>query len=295
MEGATRRGTAEGGPTNGTLLRRILAVAEVLAVVAGAAFVWLLVSRLTPAKGWERKWFGGWFVLKILLLTVLPMGLLVATRRSLGRHGISFHGLRYQVGIGLLAMAVVLPASFSFGVLLWLGIGFAEWRGALILAPVELAATMGVGLLLRRQPTRKEHRRGSGVGVYLAVLATVTVLSAATRGLVPQVSRFAGQFFVTGFGEEIMFRGYVQSRLNHSFGRPWRLFGTAVGPGLVIASILFGLIHWAQSGGTVWWALWTTCSGLLLGFLREKTGGIVAPGIVHGLPQAIGVLVSPGI
>jgi membrane protease YdiL (CAAX protease family) len=38
---------------------------------------------------------------------------------------------------------------------------------------------------------------------------------------------------------------------------------------------------------TPWWGLWTFFAGLVLGFVREKTGSIVAPTILHGLPQAI--------
>jgi hypothetical protein len=37
------------------------------------------------------------------------------------------------------------------------------------------------------------------------------------------------QFFFAGFGEEILFRGYMQSRLNEDFGRPWRLRGVSFG------------------------------------------------------------------
>ncbi|MCJ7825332.1 MAG: hypothetical protein MUP44_10565 [Anaerolineales bacterium] len=36
-----------------------------------------------------------------------------------------------------------------------------------------------------------------------------------------------------------------------------------------------------------WWGLWTFSGGLVLAFVREKTGGIVAPAILHGLPQGI--------
>jgi hypothetical protein len=34
-----------------------------------------------------------------------------------------------------------------------------------------------------------------------------------------------------GLGEEVSFRGFVQSRQNESFGRPWRLLGVDLGPG----------------------------------------------------------------
>lgn len=43
------------------------------------------------------------------------------------------------------------------------------------------------------------------------------------------------QFVFSGFGEEFVFRGYVQSRLNQAFGRPLRLFGIQFGVGLIVA------------------------------------------------------------
>ena len=85
-------------------------------------------------------------------------------------------------------------------------------------------------------------------------------------------------------------------RLNHAFGRPLRLFGIRFGPGLIIASFLFGLNHALNSydptvgpASLAWgWTLGTFVAGLLFGVLREKTGTLLAPGIAHGLPDALG-------
>jgi membrane protease YdiL (CAAX protease family) len=42
-------------------------------------------------------------------------------------------------------------------------------------------------------------------------------------------------------------------------------------------------------GSMYWgWALWTFFGGLFGGIIREKTGTLLAPGIAHGLPDAIG-------
>jgi membrane protease YdiL (CAAX protease family) len=40
------------------------------------------------------------------------------------------------------------------------------------------------------------------------------------------------------------------------------------------------------------WALWSSVGGLLFGVIREKTGTLVAPGIAHGLPDAVGLALS---
>jgi uncharacterized protein len=110
------------------------------------------------------------------------------------------------------------------------------------------------------------------------------------------ISTILWQFFLSGFGEEFVFRGYYQSRLNQAFGRPFCLFGIQFGVGLFIASLLFGLLH-AFNGydpaiglaSLDWgWALWTAVGGLFFGVIREKTGTLLAPGVAHGLPDAVG-------
>ena len=99
------------------------------------------------------------------------------------------------------------------------------------------------------------------------------------------------QFFFVGFGEEIMFRGYVQSRLNEGFGYTWNYAGVKFGPGLFITSFLFGIIHLlnpfnpftGQYALAVNSGIISTFTGFLFGFVREKTGNIIAPSLAHGL------------
>ena len=35
------------------------------------------------------------------------------------------------------------------------------------------------------------------------------------------------------------------------------------------------------------WGFWTIFSGLVMGFVREKSGSVFAPALLHGIPQAI--------
>jgi hypothetical protein len=57
------------------------------------------------------------------------------------------------------------------------------------------------------------------------------------------VSTIIWQFVLSRFAEEFAFRGYIQSRLNQAFGRPMRLLGVRFRLGLIVASLLFGLLH----------------------------------------------------
>ncbi|MFQ5823254.1 MAG: type II CAAX prenyl endopeptidase Rce1 family protein [bacterium] len=85
--------------------------------------------------------------------------------------------------------------------------------------------------------------------------------------------------------EEYFFRGYLQTELNRVFGKKHRMLGVNFGIGLILSAIIFGLVHALLGGG--WPALLTIFSGLLFGWLREKTGGILAPTLFHGLGNVV--------
>ena len=109
------------------------------------------------------------------------------------------------------------------------------------------------------------------------------------------ISAFFFYILFLGLGEELLFRGYIQSRLNAVLGRPFQFYGVNWGWGIIIASALFGFMHVLNIGSLVsgdwklewWWGFWTFFGGLVLGSVREKTGSIAASTILHGLPQAL--------
>jgi membrane protease YdiL (CAAX protease family) len=51
-----------------------------------------------------------------------------------------------------------------------------------------------------------------------------------------------------------------------------------------------GVLHWILGHSTevtLAWGFWTFFGGLVKGFVREKSGSILAPALLHGLPEAI--------
>jgi membrane protease YdiL (CAAX protease family) len=102
-----------------------------------------------------------------------------------------------------------------------------------------------------------------------------------------------------GSGEEILYRGYIQTRLSEAFGRPFRFGEVAWRWGVIVTSLLFGLSHllngWDSLTGRLepqwWWAAWTFFAGLVFSYVRERTGSIVAPALLRWLPQALVYLV----
>ena len=81
---------------------------------------------------------------------------------------------------------------------------------------------------------------------------------------------------VVGRGEELFFRGYVQSRVDAALGRPARVLGARVGVGLAVTAVLFGAIHACNP------TLWFRASGLVFGWLRAVSGSVWLPAFVHG-------------
>ena len=81
--------------------------------------------------------------------------------------------------------------------------------------------------------------------------------------------------------EEVFYRGYMQSRLNQAFPKRVNLLSARVGIGWVYTSLLFALGHFVISLRME--ALATFFPGLLFGWLRERTGSILASTAFHAL------------
>ena len=112
-----------------------------------------------------------------------------------------------------------------------------------------------------------------GVAIGLAVVAASHVMTSFTRWgetLARQLGEALGPISVpdavllaiaSGLGEELFFRGALQPRV-----------------GLVLASILFGLVHFVPRREMLPWTGFAIVMGFLLGAVFEWTGNLVAPG-----------------
>ena len=146
------------------------------------------------------------------------------------------------------------------------------------------------GLSLDRVPVRF-FASGLLALVCLPVLLAIHFQRPTFPTLVTSLSLVVG----AGVGEEVFFRGYVQSRINEAFGRPLRVRNVCFGVGLFLSTLLFGFIHtlntvdYFQGRITFAWGYgaMTLGTGLLLAVLREATGSIAAGVIAH---SAIDVL-----
>lgn len=266
-------------------MRKLFALAEVAVVLA--LFGWLLVGlRGTPLAAWQQEHFGSAPVSASLLFFVLPLLFLLAGRRNPGLYGLAGDDLAYHRRAGLRAAWVLLPIGILFPVIGLLGSTHEEWLGASILTAGILAA----GSVVVRRMAAIETREPRAVPFswtswYVGLLVAGAIACFALNLFSGLLAQIVVKLVFVGFLEEYFFRGYLQSRLNDAFGRPFELGGVGFGAGLILSAALFGVMHPLSSlEGTPWpWGLWTGAAGLVFGYLREKSGSAVAPGIAHGL------------
>ncbi len=76
--------------------------------------------------------------------------------------------------------------------------------------------------------------------------------------------------FASGFAEELFFRGALQPRA-----------------GLVLASLLFGCVHFVPQRAFLPWTAFAVVAGFLFGGLLLWTGNLIAPIVAHTLVNAI--------
>ncbi len=273
---------------------KLLALLEVSLVFA--LIVTLLKAlRATAIVGWENQHLG-WSYTGMLILAGIPLLAAWLTRRRWAEYGVSLANWPTNLDIGLKAFLVALiPMVLGVGVAMQVGWDYRRINGGVFAALMEVVALALMIWLLNRQKRVASGRRNL-ISILVLLLLPIGVALALGKLSAVLASTVVWQFVFSGFGEEFAFRGYFQSRLNQAFGRPLRLFGIQFGVGLFIASLLFGLLHAFNTfdptvgwSSFAWgWGLWTFAGGLFFGAIREKTGSLVAPGIAHGLPDAVG-------
>jgi len=85
--------------------------------------------------------------------------------------------------------------------------------------------------------------------------------------------------FFVALPEEFFYRGYLQTRLDEAFGVKWRLLGADVGWGWVITCLIFAFGH--SIVVVQWWHFAIFFPSLVFGWMRARTGGVVAGALFH--------------
>jgi len=160
------------------------------------------------------------------------------------------------VGPRFVRFAALFYGSLTVAAALWSGLRGFDLRffghsviSSTLLGALTAVATVSLGLLAYRLlPTLRE----------IAEELAPRLVDGADRGSLVLVSIFSG------VGEETFFRGAVQQEF-----------------GLVIASLVFGLVHVGPDRRYLVWTAWAVLAGFLFGALYEVAGGLLAPILAH--------------
>jgi membrane protease YdiL (CAAX protease family) len=208
---------------------------------------------------------------------------------------------------GLVAGSIIV-AIIVFG----LGLDFQEltFPIALLSLPITEGTILGITLLfaksegasLRKLGLKKPSLRIVVIVSFAAVLllflaGSISLVEENIFGPEPEADLLADAILprdsvqlvallgvslaLVGPAEELAFRGFVQRGFENSFGK------TA---GLLVASVLFGLLHGLNSLYSI---LPVTFVSLFLGYVWQKTdGNTVASAWMHGLYDAIAIAIT---
>lgn len=218
-----------------------------------------------------------------LVVALIPLALLAFTRKRFIDYGIVTKNPKNDLKTVVISLIPVLIIKAAAFVMDW-----HQWPQALLLALVGLGAFFLLAWMLKKMPGSP----GRQLGLFFIVFIPGTVVG-LTSSPANVLLRAIYMFGLVGLAEEIFFRGYIQPRLNMVFRQSYSFFGIRLGWGILIASLIFAFWHilnpllfnpfLGQFSLSWQHGLWTFPLGLAFGLVREKTGNIFAPAILHGL------------
>ena len=224
-------------------------------------------------------------------------------------------GLRAKIALACYFALVggILMASLVVGfVLFGMGIDYLDlpFSFALIATPINETIILGITLLFARYKGASLKELGLKKASF-KILAIVSVLAVFLFLLGLSISVGEENFFgpdptgelvaelmmprdsfqlitlivlslvLVGPCEELAFRGFVQKGFENSFGKM---------KGLLIASVLFGLLHGLN---TLYAIVPAFAAGLVLGYVWQKTGGnTTASALMHGINNSISFAIA---
>jgi membrane protease YdiL (CAAX protease family) len=259
-----------------------------VALVFLLAVVLFRCIRVSAFSEWELEILPGQglFFLEYGAVLGMVLVLLAVTRRDWERYGITLQDGRRHLRVLAIGLLPVLALGGVLGMVNW-----TTLTGSLVVSGAAVGVLVVVAWALKDRES---------VGTVIPTLALVLVVpSALGVGAVgTAIIKTVYFYLLVGPAEEVLFRGYVQSRLNAVFEKPFRFFGVEWGWGLVMASALFGLWHVVLSplGVGAWWhGVWTFFAGLIFGYVRERSGGVLAASILHSVLNYMPLLDLIGI
>ncbi|MGB5820689.1 MAG: CPBP family intramembrane glutamic endopeptidase [Saonia sp.] len=225
------------------------------------------------------------YFVKFVVTILFPLALIHLLYKNKSDFGIYFPKFSDAFKLSLRAYAIGGPAGITFLLIGILGWGFADWAGSITLGIVYLMVFYFIPKVTHRLPTRNDTAAPNKRITAFVIFSLLTVIIAYfTYEHIPIISKILYYIFIVGLGEELLFRGYLQSSFNRYFGKSFHIRDVNFGWGLFLSALLFGMMHALVVVPPLWpWAIFTLIIGLILGFIREKDGSILAAVLLHAM------------
>jgi len=270
--------------------RSLVEVASVFGLLEAILYV---VPGVDELMRWEARVLGASYFAGVLTLA-LPVAAVVATKGSLDEYGLSVRNWARGLGGGLAGYLWLQVPNMALFVAASYGLGVAYLPVSLIVSGVTL---LGLLVVLRRLASPGPPRTRRDLALLVLLLAAPLVIASLARGFSFRlVSTLVWELVFGGAAEEVMYRGYVQGRVDEEFGRPWGLMGVRYGPGLLVSSALFGVAGAIAAqrldlgGLSLAVGAHGAALGLFYGFMKAASGDVGASSVANGLNEAVGRL-----
>ena len=180
-----------------------------------------------------QKDYLGWNYFSHILMIAFGVGMIAIQKADFHSYGFTLKQWRSDLSIAVICL-----------IMLWLGYLLSFTGNSVVNSSLQIALTLiAVVLVAIKKIKPQGGKQGQATSSFILAVPLMIIVADALEGVGLIASTAVFQFFMAGFGEEILFRGYMQTRLNEDFGKPWQFKGVNFGPGLLIVSVLFGVLH----------------------------------------------------
>ena len=220
---------------------------------------------------------------------LVPTLLLVTGFKLSGRRvewvPLLWSGLAYAVYMTLLRSRGVVPepAFMAELSLNWYGKGLAILGTLTMLYYLPGVSFRAAGVCWKQT----EGSLGPVVTTAVMTILSATIISGiVSTSPNTTLEWLAFQATMPGLDEELFMRGLLLLLLHQAFGKNLRFWGIETGWGLWLTTLLFGLLHgvaWTDAGLALNFPaiVMTGTIGFVEGWLRERSGSLVAPILFH--------------
>ncbi|HEY3776570.1 MAG TPA: CPBP family intramembrane glutamic endopeptidase [Rhizomicrobium sp.] len=179
-----------------------------------------------------------------------------------------------------------------------------NWNGKLL--DIVVLLVIAAIFVRARLFTRRElgltlvQRPGTGRAllfyiVPLLVLFTIAVWKFSSHE-VPHLETVAYEVTLPGMAEELYFRGLLLALFDRMFPPSRTILGAPMGYGAIATSLVFGAVHTFSVSGSLHVefsavaGLWPFVVGLILAWIRARSGSLLLPILYHNATNTIGVV-----